>query len=154
MYHRNLAQVSKLAFSSSEFSALDALKPPPNALYFLYSIIFPPLSFRYSFSAMAESKTKLAEIREWIIDHKLRTVGNSSPFVPLFILDQMGRFGFIREYTNREFRETIRVGPSLHAQALTLAALAGAAAVEYYDHKTGATDRYPKFLKPENLNKD
>ncbi|CAN7125471.1 unnamed protein product [Brassica rapa subsp. narinosa] len=42
----------------------------------------------------------------------------------------------------------------LHAQALTLAALAGAAAVEYYDHKTGATDRYPKFLKPDNLNKD
>lgn len=38
----------------------------------------------------------------------------------------------------------------LHAQALTLAALAGAAAVEYYDHKTGATDRYPKFLKPDN----
>ena len=42
----------------------------------------------------------------------------------------------------------------LHAQALTLAALAGAAAVEYYDHKTGATDRYPKFLKPDNLTKD
>ncbi|KAH0850992.1 hypothetical protein HID58_095059 [Brassica napus] len=37
---------------------------------------------------------------------------------------------------------------------LTLAGLAGAAAVEYYDHKTGATDRYPKFLKPDNLNKD
>ena len=35
----------------------------------------------------------------------------------------------------------------LHAQALTLAALAGAAAVEYYDHKTGAkADRYTKFL--------
>ncbi|KAF3598134.1 hypothetical protein DY000_02025923 [Brassica cretica] len=43
---------------------------------------------------------------------------------------------------------------ALHAQALTLAALAGAAAVEYYDHKTGATDRYPKFLKPDNLTKD
>lgn len=42
----------------------------------------------------------------------------------------------------------------LHAQALTLAALAGAAAVEYYDHKSGATDRIPKFLKPDNLNKD
>lgn len=28
----------------------------------------------------------------------------------------------------------------LHAQALTLAALAGAAVVEYYDHKTGARD--------------
>lgn len=29
----------------------------------------------------------------------------------------------------------------LHAQALTLAALAGAAVVEYYDHKTGAKER-------------
>lgn len=28
----------------------------------------------------------------------------------------------------------------LHAQALTLAALAGAAVVEYYDHKSGERD--------------
>lgn len=37
----------------------------------------------------------------------------------------------------------------LHAQALTLAALAGAAVVEYYDHKSGAkSERYAKFLPP------
>ncbi|KAL9683573.1 hypothetical protein QQ045_015395 [Rhodiola kirilowii] len=36
----------------------------------------------------------------------------------------------------------------LHAQALTLAALAGAAVVEYYDHKSTATkpERYAKYL--------
>ncbi|KAK9291862.1 hypothetical protein L1049_019812 [Liquidambar formosana] len=36
----------------------------------------------------------------------------------------------------------------LHAQALTLAALAGAAVVEYYDHKSSGAkqDRYAKFL--------
>lgn len=35
----------------------------------------------------------------------------------------------------------------LHAQALTLAALAGAAVVEYYDHQTGKkADRYAKLL--------
>lgn len=35
----------------------------------------------------------------------------------------------------------------LHAQALTLAALAGAAAVEYYEHKSGAkNDRHAKYL--------
>lgn len=35
----------------------------------------------------------------------------------------------------------------LHAQALTLAALAGAAVVEYYDHKSGSkTERVAKFL--------
>ena len=35
----------------------------------------------------------------------------------------------------------------LHAQALTLAALAGAALVEYYDHKSGAkADRYAELV--------
>lgn len=35
----------------------------------------------------------------------------------------------------------------LHAQALTLAALAGAAVVEYYDHRSGAKqERVAKFL--------
>lgn len=43
----------------------------------------------------------------------------------------------------------------LHAQALTLAALAGAAVVEYYDHKTGAKhDKYAKYFPIENFNKD
>ncbi|GKD97730.1 hypothetical protein Tco_1381627 [Tanacetum coccineum] len=42
----------------------------------------------------------------------------------------------------------------LHAQALTLAALAGAAVVEYYDHNTGAkSERYAKFLD-SNSHKD
>ncbi|GAY57455.1 hypothetical protein CUMW_179570 [Citrus unshiu] len=36
---------------------------------------------------------------------------------------------------------------SLEPLALTLAALAGAAVVEYYDHKSGSkTERYAKFL--------
>lgn len=36
----------------------------------------------------------------------------------------------------------------LHAQALTLAALAGAAVVEYYDHRSGAkAERVAKFLE-------
>lgn len=35
----------------------------------------------------------------------------------------------------------------LHAQALTLAALAGAAVVEYFDHRTGKkVDKYAKFF--------
>lgn len=44
----------------------------------------------------------------------------------------------------------------LHAQALTLAALAGAAVVEYYDHKSGAkTERVAKFLDlKENQHKN
>lgn len=45
------------------------------------------------------------------------------------------------------FKITVR----LHAQALTLAALAGAAVVEYYEHKSGAkAERYAKFLPIDN----
>ncbi|KAK6911592.1 hypothetical protein RJ641_023685 [Dillenia turbinata] len=63
---------------------------------------------------MAESKSKMESIREWIVEHKLRTV----------VADAR-----------------------LHAQGLTLAALAGAGLVEYYDHKSGKkADRYAKFL--------
>ena len=43
----------------------------------------------------------------------------------------------------------------LHAQALTLAALAGAAVVEYYDHRTGKKeDQYAKFLPNSYPHKD
>ncbi|KAG2305549.1 hypothetical protein Bca4012_059552 [Brassica carinata] len=96
---------------------------------------------------MAESKTKIAEIREWIVDHKLRTVGC------LWLSGISGSIAY--NWSKPGMKTSVRIiHARLHAQALTLAALAGAAAVEYYDHKTGATDRYPKFLKPDNLNKD
>lgn len=40
----------------------------------------------------------------------------------------------------------------LHAQGLTLAALAGAAVVEYYEHKSGAkADKYAKYFNIENF---
>lgn len=48
-----------------------------------------------------------------------------------------------------------RLNSRLHAQALTLAALAGAAVVEYYDHKTGKkADKYAKFLQNSYSHKD
>ncbi|KAL0658549.1 hypothetical protein Bca4012_079134 [Brassica carinata] len=96
---------------------------------------------------MAESKTKMAEIREWIVEHKLRTVGC------LWLSGISGSIAY--NWSKPGMKTSVRIiHARLHAQALTLAALAGAAAVEYYDHKTGATDRYPKFLKPDNLTKD
>ncbi|KAK4746153.1 hypothetical protein SAY87_012465 [Trapa incisa] len=61
---------------------------------------------------MAESKSTLESAREWIVEHKLRTVGVSFWVAFAYCL-------------------------LLHAQFLTLAALAGAAVVEYY-HKAGA----------------
>ncbi|CAH8324565.1 unnamed protein product [Eruca vesicaria subsp. sativa] len=96
---------------------------------------------------MAESKTKMAEIREWIVEHKLRTVGC------LWLSGISGSIAY--NWSKPGMKTSVRIiHARLHAQALTLAALAGAAVVEYYDHKTGATDRYPKFLKPDNLTKD
>ena len=45
----------------------------------------------------------------------------------------------------------VNFGFRLHAQALTLAALAGAAVVEYYDHKSGTKgDRYAKYLPADS----
>ncbi|CAE6123526.1 unnamed protein product [Arabidopsis lyrata] len=96
---------------------------------------------------MAESKTKFAEVREWIVEHKLRTVGC------LWLSGISGSIAY--NWSKPAMKTSVRIiHARLHAQALTLAALAGAAAVEYYDHKSGATDRIPKFLKPDNLNKD
>ncbi|CAH2033598.1 unnamed protein product [Thlaspi arvense] len=89
-----------------------------------------------------------------VISDQLRLLHNFlSSFHPLSSAD-IKTGGIVRgsQICNRKREESYE--ERLHAQALTLAALAGAAAVEYYDHKTGATDRYLKFLKPENLNKD
>jgi len=35
---------------------------------------------------MADAKTKVESFREWVVDHKLRTVGNSLPFAFLLIV--------------------------------------------------------------------
>ncbi|KHG05151.1 hypothetical protein F383_30534 [Gossypium arboreum] len=69
---------------------------------------------------MAESKSKFESIREWVVDHKLRTVDRANMST---------------------------ISARLHAQALTLAALAGAAVVEYYDHRSKPKgDPYAKYL--------
>ncbi|CAL9219723.1 unnamed protein product [Arabidopsis halleri] len=93
---------------------------------------------------MAESKTKFEEIRRWVSDHKLRTVGC------LWLSGITGSIAY--NWSQPAMKTSVKIiHARLHAQALTLAALAGAAVVEYYDHKTEATNRYPKFLPPENL---
>ncbi|XP_010428789.1 PREDICTED: uncharacterized protein LOC104713353 isoform X2 [Camelina sativa] len=93
---------------------------------------------------MAESKTKLEEIRKWVSDHKLRTVGC------LWLSGITGSIAY--NWSQPAMKTSVKIiHARLHAQALTLAALAGAAVVEYYDHKTEATNRYPIFLPPENI---
>ncbi|GAB4843618.1 hypothetical protein Ancab_013582 [Ancistrocladus abbreviatus] len=88
---------------------------------------------------MAEAKSRTQSIREWVVEHKLRTVG---------CLWLSGVVGSIAYNWSRPEKTSVKIiHARLHAQALTLAALGGAALVEYYDHKSGAkADRVVKFL--------
>ncbi|XP_038878374.1 uncharacterized protein LOC120070626 [Benincasa hispida] len=93
---------------------------------------------------MAESKGKLESLRDWVSEHKLRTVGS------LWLSGIVGSIAYNWSQPNMKTSVKI-IHARLHAQAFTLAALAGAAVVEYYDHKSGAkADRYAKFLQIDN----
>ncbi|KAJ0014716.1 hypothetical protein Pint_19759 [Pistacia integerrima] len=79
---------------------------------------------------MADAKTKFESFREWIVEHKLRTVGC------LWLSGITGSIAY--NWTQPNMKTSVKIiHARLHAQALTLAALAGAAVVEYYDHKSG-----------------
>ncbi|XP_054778469.1 uncharacterized protein LOC129286545 [Prosopis cineraria] len=94
---------------------------------------------------MADSKTKFESLREWVVEHKLRTVGS------LWLSGIAGSIAY--NWSRPNMKTSVKIiHARLHAQALTLAALAGAAVVEYYDHQTGAkAERYAKFLPVENF---
>ncbi|KAL9450414.1 hypothetical protein AB3S75_012204 [Citrus x aurantiifolia] len=89
---------------------------------------------------MAEHKSKLESVREWVVQNKLRTVGS------LWLSGIAGSIAY--NWSQPGMKTSVKIiHARLHAQALTLAALAGAAVVEYYDHKSGSkTERYAKFL--------
>lgn len=89
---------------------------------------------------MAEHKSKLESVREWVVENKLRTVGC------LWLSGIAGSIAY--NWSQPGMKTSVKIiHARLHAQALTLAALAGAAVVEYYDHKSGSkTERYAKFL--------
>ncbi|PIN26693.1 putative protein, induced by hypoxia [Handroanthus impetiginosus] len=93
---------------------------------------------------MAEStgvKSKIESLREWVVENKLRTVGG---------LWASGVIGSLAYNWSQPGKASVKIiHARLHAQALTLAALAGAAVVEYYEHKAGgktSADRHAKFL--------
>ncbi|KAL3508111.1 hypothetical protein ACH5RR_033493 [Cinchona calisaya] len=92
---------------------------------------------------MTEKKNTFDSVREWIVEHKLRTVGC------LWLSGIAGSIAYNWSQPNMKTSVKI-IHARLHAQALTLAALAGAAVVEYYDHKSGAkAERVAKFLNYE-----
>ncbi|WCJ43097.1 Hypoxia-responsive family protein [Euphorbia peplus] len=89
---------------------------------------------------MADSKSKVQSVREWIVEHKLRTVGC------LWLSGIAGSIGY--NWSQPNMKTSVRIiHARLHAQALTLAALAGAAVVEYYEHKSGTkAERYAGYI--------
>ncbi|XP_073273332.1 uncharacterized protein [Primulina huaijiensis] len=90
---------------------------------------------------MDEEKGKLDSVREWIVENKLRAVGS------LWASGIVGSMAY--NWSQPNMKPSVKIiHARLHAQALTLAALAGAAIVEYYDHKSGAkAERVAKFLE-------
>ncbi|CAL5378728.1 unnamed protein product [Camellia sinensis] len=95
--------------------------------------------------ADSNAKTSIESFRKWVVDHKLRAVEKKR----VFMAERY--YGFDRLQlvsTRHENQCQAHSCQGLHAQALTLAALAGAAVVEYYDHKSGEkAERYAKFLQ-------
>ncbi|XP_078175925.1 uncharacterized protein LOC144569446 [Carex rostrata] len=83
---------------------------------------------------MAEAPTKMDSIRKWVVEHKLRTVGC------LWLSGISGSIAYNWSQPNMKTSVKI-IHARLHAQALTLAALAGAAVVEYYDHHYDAASK-------------
>ncbi|KAK4748815.1 hypothetical protein SAY87_015401 [Trapa incisa] len=99
---------------------------------------------------MAEAKTTMESLREWVVEHKLRTVEGC-----LWLSGIAGSIAY--NWSQPAMKTSVKIiHARLHAQALTLAALAGAAAVEYYDHKTGSkAEGYTKYIPMETFsNKD
>ncbi|XVF41860.1 hypothetical protein PTKIN_Ptkin01aG0314500 [Pterospermum kingtungense] len=89
---------------------------------------------------MAESKSKIESIREWVVDNKLKTVGC------LWLSGIAGSIAY--NWSRPNMKTSVKIiHARLHAQALTLAALAGAAVVEYYDHRNRRkADPYAKYF--------
>ncbi|KMZ70007.1 Hypoxia-responsive family protein-like [Zostera marina] len=81
---------------------------------------------------MAEKKdaTSMETFRKWIIDNKLKAVGC------LWLSGVTGSVAY--NWSQPAMKTSVKlIHARLHAQALTLAALAGAAGVEYYDRQHG-----------------
>ncbi|KAG6521867.1 uncharacterized protein LOC122052415 [Zingiber officinale] len=77
---------------------------------------------------MAESSNSLESIKKWVVDHKLRAVGC------LWLSGIGGSIAYNWSRPNMKLSVKI-IHARLHAQALTLAALTGAAMVEYYNQQ-------------------
>jgi hypothetical protein len=80
-------------------------------------------------------------VRSWLVEHKLRAVGT------LWASSLIGSFAY--NFSQPHMKTSVKlIHARLHAQALTLAALAGCAVVEYYDHQSGEkAKKYEKHIQ-------
>lgn len=89
---------------------------------------------------MAEEKSTMQSMREWVVDHKLRAVGT------LWLTGVASSIAY--NWSRPGMKTSVKIiHARLHAQALTLAALAGSALVEYYDHRSGSGSRVHQYAK-------
>ncbi|KAJ4764526.1 hypothetical protein LUZ62_074901 [Rhynchospora pubera] len=104
-------------------------------MHFSYLVQLPNSKFPFVFRKEKNTKkmeqsngqTSLESMRKWVVEHKLRAVGS-------LWLTGIGT-SIAYNWTRASMKPSVKIiHARLHAQALTLAALAGAAAVEYYDH--------------------
>ncbi|ONK61607.1 uncharacterized protein A4U43_C08F31720 [Asparagus officinalis] len=87
---------------------------------------------------MAEEPGKIESIREWVVQHKLRTVGC------LWLSAIGGSFAY--NWSRPNMKTSVKIiHARLNAQALTLAALVGAAAVEYFDRQSSSGPKMDKY---------
>lgn len=86
-------------------------------------------------------KSTLDAFTEWVSEHKLRAVG------ALWASGLAASLAY--NWSKPHMKASVKIlHARLHAQALTLAALAGAAAVEYYEHRSGEkATRYEKHFE-------
>ncbi|XP_078445528.1 uncharacterized protein LOC144714618 [Wolffia australiana] len=72
--------------------------------------------------------TGMESFRQWVTENKLKTVGC------LWLSAISGSFAY--NWSRPQMKTSVKIiHARLHAQALTLAALVGAAGVEYYDRQ-------------------
>ncbi|XP_047077552.1 uncharacterized protein LOC124687870 [Lolium rigidum] len=92
---------------------------------------------------MAEAPTpsKIESARKWIVDHKLRAVGS------LWLTGIGSSIAY--NWSRPNMKTSVKlIHARMHAQALTLAAIACSGLVEYYDKEYGSSgpkvDRYTR----------
>ncbi|OAY66229.1 uncharacterized protein LOC109719070 [Ananas comosus] len=87
---------------------------------------------------MAEAPSKIDSMRKWVVEHKLRAVGC------LWLSGIGGSIAY--NWSRPNMKPSVKIiHARLHAQALTLAALAGAAVVEYFDHHSTSEPKVDKY---------